>query len=330
MEKIIALLMIIIMLFSLSACKEDNKYEKYEKLISYIEDGNLKFAHDEVDKIISENVKNDASDDNRDDSSYTDIDNMTLQEKIDNGLLNKYELIGGYNILENVVDVYFPTANDQEGLLEDQEDLLELITKDGSLYQLSIGKKFSNGTNFRKIDRVNKFVRFYGRYIVDDECNAYQWATETTLEPANFDIPSYFAAAYGMYNLDITKVIKIRGTTSYNLFGQDSYEIFAENNKLYRGDEILYTFDENIKIEYATNDGNTIKTTDGWYIITSECTNQEDVDNFVDIEPQYQMKIVKVDLDPSTTFYCDHRLDDGKDGFVIQNGILYVYVDWGI
>jgi len=231
---------------------------------------------------------------------------MTLQEKLDNGLLEKYTLVDGEDILKNVIDMNCPAA-------EHPDTPIRLITANGSLYELSVNKMYSNGTNFKKIDSDIKFVRFLGAYIIGDNGLTYDYnGKRVEFDTAPFE-------SFGNYKEDVTKLM---------IFKSRNYP-YSENiaiveNKIYNcaTNEILYTFEENIKIEYITY-YNTIKTNDGWYVLVSECTNQNEVDKYVDVEAVYQLKCIKVQLNEKTTYYGDINCTGGTNGTIIQNGILY-------
>lgn len=238
-------------------------------------------------------------------SSGLSANDMTLQEKLDNGVLEKYNLVGGEDILKNVIDMDCPPA-------EDPDAPINLITTDGNLYELSVNKIFSNGTNFKKIDIDKKLVRFWGSYIVDDNGNIYDFSGEL-VQPSDFELEKY-----GNYKDDITKLMDF---SSYNY---PFIPIAVVENKLYNcaTNEILYTFEEDIKIEYVRSN-NTIKTNDGWYVLVCECTNQNEVDKYADVEADYQFKCIKVQLNEKTTYYNDIHRTGGTSGTIIQNGILY-------
>lgn len=212
---------------------------------------------------------------------------------------------------------------DPEGVLQRVRDIYAgeaawpmVITTDGAVYKMSINKMYSNNSNFERVDIEIKFDHFLEKldalaesYIVSQEQQLYHRSEIKEVEEYGVN---RIESDFGGKITDYTNLAYMRGEDEREL-------IRVENGKLYlcKTNEQVLGLPEDVVVETIVD--NTIKTNDGWYIREWYCTNQDDVDRYVDVEPNYDYKFVKV-FDADVVYY---KSWGGVSGCVVQDGKLY-------
>lgn len=163
-----------------------------------------------------------------------------------------------------------------------------VVTDDGSIYHISFGKKFSNGTHHIKIDADVKFIKeLYGHFVGSDN-NVYEYDYETNSFKRIY-IPeqlldthegTFLGYLYGFKNEKLSNVFESNG----KFYRIDGNNIFSFDNKK------IYSFlmEENIELAY---DG-TIKTNVGYYQVGEICYESE----YADIEDTFEFEVTPCSL----------------------------------
>ena len=213
---------------------------------------------------------------------------------------------------------------DPEGVLQRVRDIYAgeaawpmVITTDGAVYEMSLNKMYSNNSNFKRMDTEIKFHHFLEKldalaesYIVSQDQKLYHRAE--IKEVGEYGV-TRIEADFGGEITDYTNLVYMRGED----YGRDLIKL--ENGKLYlcETNEQLLGLPEDVVVETIFD--NTIKTNDGWYIREWYCTNQDDVDKYADVEPNYAYKFVKI-FGADVAYY---KSWGGVSGCVVQEGKLY-------
>ena len=229
-----------------------------------------------------------------------------LQKQLGDTQVEEIEVVDPEGVLQRVRDIYAG---------ESAQPMV--ITTDGAVYKMSLHKMYSNNSNFERVDTEIKSHHFLERldalaesYIVSQDQKLYHRSEMKVVEEYGVN---RIESDFGGKITDYTNLAYMRGED----YGRDLIKL--ENGKLYlcETNEQLSGLPEDIVVETIFDD--TIKANDGWYIREWYCTNQDDVDKYVDVEPHYDYKSVKV-FDADVVYY---KSWGGVSGCVIEEGKLY-------
>ena len=184
------------------------------------------------------------------------------------------------------------------------------LTSNGDLYTISMNKPFSNNSHCKKIESDVKFSKFSSGYILDKENNLYdylnnsiQYATQMDEEHQIENKRQLLQERYcTSNNTDITWNYRITDSGieilkyKYGINDDDKYDSILQNSET----KIIPLPNDEKIVWYSDK---TFKTEKSWYTFILKILNEEDVEKFADIEPQYSVEIKKLNLDSRIIFY---------------------------
>lgn len=205
---------------------------------------------------------------------------------------NQYE-----STIDEKLELLYQFAHDGVGQIKKEEyDLSQfggikdfdsdhnlLISTDGSLYKIG---KFSDGTNFKKINSDVKFVKFknYGTgfQIISEQNNTYMYNND------NFTV-SIFGYIDNYDCVNSAELVDHRMNSTINGFVKNKELFLYEKEAFNLPKDAIYKFDADEEIEYLVD--RIIKTNKGYYYLEETVIESE----FDDVPTTYEYKLKKIE-----------------------------------
>ena len=169
------------------------------------------------------------------------------------------------------------------GIKDFDSDSNLFISTDGSLYKIG---KFSDGTNFKKINSDVKFVKFknYGAgfKIISEQNNTYMYNND------NFTV-SIFGYIDNYDCANSAELVDHRMNSTINGFVKNKELFLYEKEAFNLPKDAIYKFDADEEIEYLVD--RIIKTNKGYYYLEETVIESE----FDDVPTTYEYKLKKIE-----------------------------------
>ena len=172
------------------------------------------------------------------------------------------------------------------------------ITNDGSLYQISFKKIFSNNTNCNKIETDEKFNRFVNGGIISKDNKVFSYS-DGILEEVDVDNVYGWILNPFLKNVKKDDYINVNSysTTNNNKFslrkGNNIYMYVDGTEKTKLEDEPIFTAENNDEIIYSLD--YTIKTKKKFYNFYSKIINKDECEKYADVKCQLQDGFYELD-----------------------------------
>lgn len=201
------------------------------------------------------------------------------------------------------------TEKDKEGNLSKEIQYLDnnfAYTKDGNFYEISLGQKYSNDENCKKIDFTNQVTATFDSSIIRSSNSKLYYTPSQTSATAYTEVTpndnSYQIYSLLLNDATITKVITIdSGTGLYYVLKTDgnvySYTITRPDynssytitdtkviysKEAYKGNIIDFNYDKSSKSKnYLITDNNYYR---------MKATNQKECSKYADVECNYKLQ----------------------------------------
>lgn len=207
----------------------------------------------------------------------------------------------------------------QFGGIKDFDSNYDLfISADGTLYKIG---KFSDGTNFKKINSNVKFVKFknYGTgfVIISEENDTYRYNND------EFSVETSGNRDYGFdYDyVNSAELVDRRMNDTIDGFVKNKELFLYEKKGFNLPKDAIYKFDVDEEIEYLVD--RIIKTNKGYYYLEETIIESE----FDDVPTTYEYKLKKIEnISDDIIFF---KYNEWSISALDKNNHLFVYTDMG-
>lgn len=197
------------------------------------------------------------------------------------------------------------------------------LTSNGDLYTISMNKPFSDNSYCKKIESDIKFTKFSSKYILDAGNNLYQYLNNSIQHATIMDeahqtenkrqlLEERFCTSNNT-DIYLNYIITDSGIEilkyKYGINDDGKYDYILQNSET----QIIPLPNDEKIVWYSDK---TFKTEKSWYTFVLKILNEEDVEKFADIEPQYSVEIKKLNLDNRIIFYKECNMSP----IAIDNG----------
>lgn len=252
---------------------------------------------------------NKANDNNVTNSNKNESE-TTKDEKLE--LYNQFANSGG-QIKKEEYDL------SQFGGIKDFDSNYDLfISADGTLYKIG---KFSDGTNFKKINSNVKFVKFknYGTgfVIISEENDTYRYNND------EFSVEISGNRDYGFdYDyVNSAELVDRRMNDTIDGFVKNKELFLYEKKGFNLPKDAIYKFDVDEEIEYLVD--RIVKTNKGYYYLEETIIESE----FDDVPTTYEYKLKKIEnISDDIIFF---KYNEWSISALDKNNHLFVYTDMG-
>lgn len=204
------------------------------------------------------------------------------------------------------------------GIKDFDSDHNLFISTDGTLYKIG---KFSDGTNFKKINSNVKFVKFknYGTgfVIISEENDTYRYNNDEF----SVEINGYRDYGFDYDYVNSAELVDRRMNDTIDGFVKNKELFLYEKKGFNLPKDAIYNFDVDEEIEYLVD--RIIKTNKGYYYLEETIIESE----FDDVPTTYEYKLKKIEnISDDIIFF---KYNEWSISALDKNNHLFVYTDMG-